>query len=72
MRRRLIDPAVADLQAKVADARRSGTTWRALRALSAGYVCLTKVLVIAIAGDLRVGRPPGTPMRQPAPGAASG
>ena len=53
MRRRLIDPAVADLQAEVADARRSGSTWRATGALIAGYISLAKVLVIAAWGDLR-------------------
>ena len=53
MHRRLIDPAVADLQAEVTDARRSGSSWRVRRALCAGYLSLAKVLVIAACGDLR-------------------
>ena len=51
MQRRLIEPAVADLQAEVAAAYRAGR-WRALRALSAGYVSVTKVFVIAVCGDV--------------------
>ena len=53
MRRRLIDPAVADLQAEVATARRTGSQWRTVRALAAGYLAVAKVLVIAACGDLR-------------------
>ena len=52
-RRRLIDPAVADLQAEVSAARRTGSAWRALHALGAGYVSIAKVLAIAVGGDLR-------------------
>lgn len=52
-RRRLIDPAVADLQAEVSAARRTGSRWHTLRALAAGYLSIVKVLVIAACGDLR-------------------
>ena len=52
-RRRLIDPAVADLQAEVTAARRTGTAWQRLRALGAGYLSVVKVLLIATCGDLR-------------------
>ena len=48
----LIDPAVADLQAEYADARLSGSRWRTLWALCAGYVAITKVLGIAGCGEL--------------------
>jgi hypothetical protein len=53
MRRRLIDPAVADLQAEVAEARRTGSTWRLLQSLTAGYLSVAKVLVIAACGEFR-------------------
>jgi hypothetical protein len=52
-RRRLIDPAVADLQSEFAAARRSGSTWRTWWTLGAGYVSIAKVLTIAVCGDLR-------------------
>jgi len=52
-RRRLIDPAVADLQAEVAAAHRSHSAWRTLRALAAGYLSIAKVLLIATAGELQ-------------------
>jgi len=52
-RRRLIDPAVADLQAEVAAARRTGPWWRSLRTRGAGYLSVAKVLAIAVCGDLR-------------------
>ena len=52
-RRRLIEPAIADLQAEFAAARRAGSRWHALRALAIGYPSIAKVLVIAICGDLR-------------------
>jgi lipopolysaccharide export LptBFGC system permease protein LptF len=55
MRRRLIDPAVADLQAEVSAARRTGSAWRLARALGAGYLSLAKVAVLAVCGDLRAG-----------------
>jgi lipopolysaccharide export LptBFGC system permease protein LptF len=50
--RRLIDPAVADLQAEYADARSSGSRWRATWALCAGYIAVAKVLGIAGWGEL--------------------
>jgi hypothetical protein len=50
--RRLIDPAVADLQAEYADARLSGSRWRARWALCAGYVAMAKILGIAGCGEL--------------------
>jgi lipopolysaccharide export LptBFGC system permease protein LptF len=53
-RRRLIDPAIADLQSEFAVARRVGSARHRLRALATGYVSVVKVLVIAICGDLRV------------------
>ena len=52
-RQRLIDPAVADLQSEFAAARRTGSTWRTLRPLGAGYLSIAKVLAIAVCGDLR-------------------
>ena len=52
-RRRLIDPAVADLQEEVVAARRTGSPWRTWRALGAGYVSIAKVLAVAACGDLR-------------------
>jgi lipopolysaccharide export LptBFGC system permease protein LptF len=52
-RRRLIDPAVADLQSEFADARRTGSRWRTLTTLGAGYVSLAKVVAIAAVGDVR-------------------
>ena len=60
-RRRLIDPAIADLQAEVAAARRTGSAWHDLRALAAGYVSVAKVLVIATCGDLWQGATTWTP-----------
>jgi lipopolysaccharide export LptBFGC system permease protein LptF len=53
-RRRLIDPAIADLQSEFAVARRAGSTWHTGRALMAGYLSITKVLAIAACGDLWV------------------
>jgi hypothetical protein len=52
-RRRLIDPAIADLQAEVAAARRAGSTRQRVRAHAAGYLSIAKVLAIAVFGDLR-------------------
>jgi len=52
-RRRLIDPAVADLQSEFAAARRTGSRWRTLTTLGAGYLSIAKVLAIAACGDLR-------------------
>jgi len=52
-RRRLIDPAIADLQAELAAARRDGSRWRTLRSLVIGYVSIGKVLVVAAYCDLR-------------------
>ena len=52
-RRRLLDPAIADLQAEFAAARRGTSRWGVPRALASGYVSVAKVLVIAICGDLR-------------------
>jgi hypothetical protein len=52
-RRRLIDPAVADLQSEFAAARRTGSAWRTWWTLGAGYLSIAKVLVIAVCGDLR-------------------
>lgn len=52
-RRRLIDPAIADLQAEVAAARRTRSAWHGLRALATGYFSVVKVLAIATCGDLR-------------------
>jgi len=54
-RTRLVDPAVADLQAEAAAARRTGSPWRIARTLVAGYIALVKVLVIAVCGDVRAG-----------------
>jgi len=51
-RRRLIDPAIADLQSEFAVARRAGARWHTGRALARGYVSIAKVLVIAACGDL--------------------
>jgi hypothetical protein len=53
-RRRLIDPAVADLQSEFAAARRTGSTWRTWWTLGAGYLSIAKVLPIAVCGDLWV------------------
>ncbi len=50
--RRLVDPAVADLQADYADARSSGSRWRTVWALCAGYVAIAKVLGVAGCGEL--------------------
>jgi lipopolysaccharide export LptBFGC system permease protein LptF len=52
-RRRLIDPAVADLQSEFAAARRSGSAWRTGWTLGAGYLSIAKVLALAVCGDLR-------------------
>jgi hypothetical protein len=52
-RRRLIEPAIADLQAEFVAAQRAGSGWRTLRALVAGYLSVAKVLVIAACSDLR-------------------
>jgi len=52
-RQRLIDPAVADLQAEFAAARRNGSVWRRVRILGAGYLSIAKVLIIAAGADLR-------------------
>jgi hypothetical protein len=52
-RRRLIDPALADLQSEFAAARRAGSAWRTWWALGAGYLSIAKVLTIAVCGDLR-------------------
>lgn len=51
-RRRLIDPALADLQSEFTVARRAGSVWHTGRALARGYVSIAKVLVIAACGDL--------------------
>ena len=51
-RRRLIDPAIADLQSEVATARHAGSAWRTGRALVTGYLSIAKVLAIAACGDL--------------------
>jgi hypothetical protein len=51
-RRRLIDPAVADLQAEFTVAQRDGSAWRALRVLVTGYLSIVKVLFFAAAGSL--------------------
>jgi hypothetical protein len=53
-RRRLIDPAVADLQSEFAAARRTGSTRRTWWTLAAGYQSIAKVLAIAVCGDLWV------------------
>ena len=50
-RRRLIDPAIADLQAEFTAARRTGSAWHRIRALAAGYLSVMKVLAIAACGD---------------------
>ena len=60
-RRRLIEPAIADLQAEFAAARRTGSPWHRLRILAAGYLSLVKVLAIATCGDLRQGATTWTP-----------
>jgi lipopolysaccharide export LptBFGC system permease protein LptF len=52
-RTRLIDPAVADLQAEFAATRRNGSLWRRALVLGAGYLSIAKVLAIAAGGDLR-------------------
>ena len=52
-RRRLIDPALADLQTEYAAARRTGSRARMVRALATGYVAIAKVLVIGGCGDFR-------------------
>ena len=52
-RRRLIDPAIADLQAEFATARRAKSRWRALHALAIGYFSIAKLLLIAACADLR-------------------
>lgn len=52
-RRRLVDPAVADLQSEYAAAQRAGSAWRTLLTLSAGYLSIGKVLAVAVCGDLR-------------------
>ncbi|HEV8397178.1 MAG TPA: LptF/LptG family permease [Vicinamibacterales bacterium] len=52
-RRRLIDPAVADLQAEVAAARRTGSAWQTVRAFVAGYGSILKVMIIGLCGELR-------------------
>jgi lipopolysaccharide export LptBFGC system permease protein LptF len=52
-RRRLVDPAIADLQAEAAAARRTGSAWQALRSRAAGYVSIVKVLAIGLCGDAR-------------------
>ena len=52
-RRRFVEPAIADLQAEFAAARRGGSRWLALRALAAGYLSVGKVVIIATCGDLR-------------------
>ena len=52
-RRRLVEPAIADLQAEFAAAQRGGSRWRALPVLVAGYLSVVAVLVIAACGDLR-------------------
>ena len=54
-RRRLIDPAMADLQAEYAAARRTGSHAHVFGALVAGYLAMAKVLVIAGCGDLGAG-----------------
>jgi hypothetical protein len=51
-RRRLIDPAVADLQAEFTAAQRAGSGWRAMRVLATGYLSILKVLFIAAAGSV--------------------
>ena len=60
-RRRLIDPAIADLQAEFAASCRTGSAFHRLRALAAGYISVVKVLVIATCGDLRQGATTWTP-----------
>jgi hypothetical protein len=50
-RRRLIDPAVADLQAEAANARRN-SPWLTALALTRGYLSIAKVMAIAACGDL--------------------
>jgi len=60
-RRRLVDPAIADLQAEVTAARRTGSAWHRLRALGAGYLSVVKVLLIATCGDFRQGATTWTP-----------
>ena len=52
-RRRLVEPAIADLQAEFAVARSTGARWRTLRTLGAGYGSIAKVFAIAAVGDLR-------------------
>lgn len=56
-RRRLIDPAVADLQAEAAATRRAGSPWRTLCVLVAGYLSVLKVLFIGACVELRVDAP---------------
>lgn len=60
-RRRLIDPAIADLQAEFTAARRTGSAWHRIRALAAGYLSVVKVLLIATCGDLRQAATTWTP-----------
>jgi hypothetical protein len=60
-RRRLIDPAIADLQADYAAARLIASTQHQLRALAVGYLSVVKVLVIATCGDLRLAATTWTP-----------
>jgi len=50
--RRLIDPALADLQAEFAEAHWSGSRLRQTWALCAGYVAIAKVLGVAGCGEL--------------------
>jgi hypothetical protein len=51
--RRFVDPAIADLQAEFAAARRAGSAWHRIRTLATGYLSVVKVLAIAACGDLR-------------------
>jgi hypothetical protein len=53
-RRRLVDPALADLQAEYAAAQRTGSRLRTLSTLLVGYVALVKVLLLAGVGDVGV------------------
>jgi hypothetical protein len=50
-RRRLIEPAIADLQAETASAR-PGSRWLAARTHTLGYASVAKVMAIAACGDL--------------------
>jgi hypothetical protein len=49
--RRLVDPALADLQMEYAAARRAGSRMRAVSTLAAGYLALAKVLLLASISD---------------------